>query len=208
MSLRNYKEPKLLYGFGINDLKQPTKDSSGKHIPAYETWRGIIRRCYDANFQTALRNVTYTDCIIDDRWRSFTAFKEWFEDPENGYQPGYTIDKDVVVHGNKVYAPETCILIPRELNMLFIKDKAKRGELPIGVYYNKKLNKYSASVQGRENGQQPYLGLFPTIEEAFMAYKKEKESIIKHKANEYYSKGLISRRAYDAMMSYEVLITD
>lgn len=207
MSTRNYPEPKVVCNFGINDSTEPVK-VEGKHIPSYDAWRGMMRRCYDEKYKERNRNTAYRGCLMDERWKYYSAFKAWFEDPENGYHPGYTVDKDVLVHGNKVYSPDTCIMLPPELNSLFVLQRKHRGKYPMGVYYNKKLNKFSASVQGREEGQQAYIGIYPTIEEAFMAYKKEKEAIIKRRAKEYYSRGLISRKAYDAMMNYEILITD
>ena len=47
---------------------------------------------------------------------------------------------------------------------------------------------------------------FPTEEEAFLAYKREKESFIKEVANKYKDK--LSDIAYNALMNYEVEITD
>ena len=32
---------------------------------------------------------------------------------------------------------KNCMLLPKRLNLLFIKEKARRGDLPIGVYYQK-----------------------------------------------------------------------
>ena len=45
-------------------------------------------------------------------------------------------------------------------------------------------------------------------EEAFLLYKKEKENYIKQIANEQYNIGNITKRCYDAMINYEVEITD
>lgn len=47
-----------------------------------------------------------------------------------------------------------------------------------------------------------------TVEEAFMDYKIAKESFIKQIAKEEYCKGNITKKCYDAMMKYEVEITD
>ena len=45
-----------------------------------------------------------------------------------------------------------------------------------------------------------------TPEEAFLAYKKDKEAYIKDVANKWKDK--IDPRAYEALMNYEVEITD
>ena len=51
-----------------------------------------------------------------------------------------------------------------------------------------------------------YLGTFPTPELAFQAYKIAKEQAIKNMANKW--KDQIDPRAYDALMNYQVEITD
>lgn len=54
--------------------------------------------------------------------------------------------------------------------------------------------------------EREYLGSFQNPNEAFEAYKKAKEAHIKVLANKY--KDQIDPRAYDALMRYEVKITD
>ena len=50
------------------------------------------------------------------------------------------------------------------------------------------------------------LGEFSTPEEAFYAYKKYKENVIKEVADKY--KPLIPGKVYEALYNYEVDITD
>ena len=47
-----------------------------------------------------------------------------------------------------------------------------------------------------------------TEEQSFAAYKAAKEAYIKQVAQEYYDKAEITKRVYDALMRYEVEITD
>ena len=58
----------------------------------------------------------------------------------------------------------------------------------------------------KNKGNQEHLGLFKTEIEAFNAYKVAKESFVKEQANEWQSQ--IDPRAYNALMSYVVEITD
>lgn len=58
----------------------------------------------------------------------------------------------------------------------------------------------------RGEGLLQYLGYFDTQEEAFQAYKTFKESYIKQVANEYSYQ--LDPRAYQALMNYQVEITD
>lgn len=81
-----------------------------------------------------------------------------------------------------------------------------RGTLPVGVAFHQKHNKYQATIH--KDGKTTHIGYFNSPEEAFIAYKKEKESYIKQLAKEYYESGAITRRVFDALMRYEVEITD
>ena len=51
-------------------------------------------------------------------------------------------------------------------------------------------------------------GVFDTVDEAFKAYKGYKESIIKSIAKQEFDNGNITIECYNAMMHYEVEITD
>ena len=44
--------------------------------------------------------------------------------------------------------------------------------------------------------------------EAFQAYKREKEKLIKERATQYFQEGKITQRVYQALMEYQVEITD
>ena len=58
----------------------------------------------------------------------------------------------------------------------------------------------------KSKGKREHLGLFNTELEAFNAYKTAKEIYIKELANKW--EGKIDERAYNALMNYEVEITD
>ena len=55
-------------------------------------------------------------------------------------------------------------------------------------------------------GMKEHLGSFKTEIEAFKAYKIAKESFVKEQANKW--KDEIDERAYEALMNYQVEITD
>ena len=120
------------------------------------------------------------------------------------FKEGWHLDKDILIKGNKIYSPKTCCFVPREINNLLISRRNGRGDLPIGVTKDKKLEKFIAQVS--INKKQVRLGTFGTPEEAFQAYKTAKENYIKQKAEEW--KGLIDPRVYQAMYEYQVEITD
>ena len=169
---------------------------SSNHI-SYKIWSGIIRRNYDNN--VIYKQNSYGDCIIDKRWYNFQVFAEWFE---NNYIEGFHLDKDILIKGNKIYGPETCCFVPKEINTLFVLCKSKRNNLPIGV--SKHGNKYRAMLG--IFGNKIILGDFLTIDEAFKKYKITKENYIKEVAEIWKNK--IPNKVYLVMLNYIVEITD
>ena len=85
-----------------------------------------------------------------------------------------------------------------------VSKKSIRGCYPIGVTKHKKMTSFSSSVS--IDGTMKYLGSFSTPEEAFAAYKEAKEQQIKVVANRW--KDQIDPRVYEALMNWEVDITD
>jgi hypothetical protein len=120
------------------------------------------------------------------------------------YVDGYCLDKDILVSNNKIYSPETCCFVPKEINTIINRQKRQRGSLPIGVTKNK--NKYLSQIS--KHKKRIILGYFDTPEDAFLAYKREKESYIKEVADDYYNKGLITKRVHDALYNWTIEITD
>ena len=53
-----------------------------------------------------------------------------------------------------------------------------------------------------------YLGRYNTSQDAFYAYRKSKENLIKKVAQEEFDKSNITKKCYDAMMNYQVEVTD
>jgi hypothetical protein len=104
-----------------------------------------------------------------------------------------------------VYSPKTCCCVPPRINTILINRTNDRGNYPIGVC--KKGEHFTGSVCVG-NGKLIYTGWYDTPQEAFLAYKAMKEKLIKEVAQEYYNKGEITERVYDALMKYEVEITD
>ena len=200
----NIKNPMtpILYGvgyFGIGEFK--SRDENGKQTKCYKAWESMLQRCYDPKYQE--KYPTYKGCTVDKRWHNFQNFAEWY------YSHYYEIegqimnlDKDILNKGNKVYSPETCVFVPQFINKLFIKRDNVRGEYPIGVH--KHIDKFKAQLN--KGNEKMYLGTYSTVEEAFQVYKEAKEQYIKEVANEY--KLLIPYELYEAMMNYEVEITD
>ena len=173
-------------------------------------WHDMLRRCYDEKYH--ITKPTYKECFVCEEWMLFDNFYEWIhnQDNFNKWKSGYKwcIDKDILIKGNKIYSPETCCLIPENINSLFTKRQNDRGKYPIGVSCYKQENKFIARVNNPFVSGCETIGIYNTSEEAFYAYKKRKEDIIKQVARKEYEKGNIIKRCYEAMMNYQVEITD
>jgi hypothetical protein len=193
---------KSVYGTGyIGEGGYKTKINS-KHTVQYSIWHGMLKRCYYE--KDLMRNPTYRECSITEEWLNFQNFAKWYD--ENYYEidgSKMELDKDILVKGNKVYSPETCLFVPKNINMLFIKGNAKRGNLPIGVCLDKARNKYIASCNF---GNIKLLSRHSTPEEAFEVYREHKEKFIKQIADDYKNK--IPAKVYNALLNYKVEITD
>lgn len=188
-------EPRY-YGVGyLGEGKYKSKEN-GKNTKAYNAWRAMIQRCYDDKYKH--KNPTYINCEVCEEWHNFQNFAKWFE--ENYYEvegERLDLDKDILVKGNKVYSPSTCIFVPQRINMFFRENNIER-ELPIGVTLEKEAvtNPYRTSVCG------VIIGWFKTPHEAFLSYKLNKELLVQSLAEEYKNK--IPNKLYEALMNYEV----
>lgn len=112
-----------VFGIGyLGEGEYTTKDTDGNTIQEYRTWSHMLERCYSKKYQQ--RKPTYKGCTVCDEWLNFQNFAEWYN--KNYYEiNGETIclDKDILVIGNKLYSPNTCIFVPNSINVLFATRK-------------------------------------------------------------------------------------
>lgn len=180
------------------------------HTKEYTVWKSLLKRCYDS--KTKERQPAYRDVSICEEWLFFENFCDWLHSQSNFDKwlngDKWALDKDIIYKGNKIYSPETCCLVPYNVNSLFVKCDATRGELPIGVSFDSKNGLYMARCQNPFERKLKTIGRYSTVEEAFYAYKNYKESIIKKIANIEYKKGNITEKCCKAMLAYKIEITD
>ena len=195
-----------VYGVGILGDKYKSHIDK-KELKEYRAWKHMLRRCFDEKYK--IKRPTYEDVYCCDEWLYYYVFYEWLHKQENFdswlINDGWALDKDVLVKGNKLYSPDTCCLIPTNINSLFTKRDSVRGDLPIGV--SKSHNKFRFRCSNPITKQRHDM-TFNTLEEAFKTYKQYKENIIKQVAQEEFDKGNITQKCYEAMIRYEVEITD
>lgn len=170
-----------------------------KQTQAYRLWVAMVERCRARRPGTR----TYIGCEISENFLDFQFFAEWCQKQIGYGNPGWQLDKDILSNGKKRYSETTCCFVPREINNLFVKRDAARGDYPIGVC---KLNGKYTAVCSVGEGYQVYLGCYDTPLAAFAAYKSFKEQLLRQKAADYCDQ--IDSRVYEALRYYSVSITD
>ena len=205
-SIRNgkVKDPYApsVHGVGVTGTKYPIT-VNGVITKEYVLWSNMLERCYNDVYKK--KHPTYEGCEVSDKFKSYEYFYEWCHKQIGFSNQGWQLDKDLLVKGNKVYNEFTCVFLPKEINSLLTKSTASRGEYLIGVHWSNSNKAFVAKVR-KSKGKQEHLGVFNTEIEAFKAYKTAKESFVKEQAEKY--KSQIDPRAYNALMNYQVEITD
>ena len=189
----------LIYGVGYIGVGKYVTKINGKRTRYYEVWVSMIRRCYSGESRFS----AWHDCIVEDEWHNFQTFAKWYE--ENYYEVDNDVmclDKDILNKGNKVYSSKTCCFVPNRVNTLLINCRNARGDLLLGVH----MQDDYYIVQCCNDGKQEYVGLYYSKNDAFKAYKVYKENIIKNVARRY--KDIIPQKVYDALMSWQIEISD
>ena len=189
-------------GVGVSGTKYPIT-VNGRNTKEYDLWHNMLQRCYNGAFKK--KRPTYECCEVSDKFKRYEYFYEWCQKQIGFDNQGWQLDKDLLVKGNKVYSEDSCVFLPQEINSLLVKSNASRGEHLIGVCWDKAKKAFKAQVR-KNRGKSEHLGLFKTELEAFNVYKTAKESYLKEQANEW--KSQIDDRAYNALMNYQVEITD
>lgn len=186
------------YGEGKYNYKEYTD--------IYYHWENMLKRCYSSDYQN--KKPTYIGSIVCEEWHNFQNFAKWYE--ENYYEVNneeMALDKDILIKGNKIYSPQTCIFVPKRINGLFTNKKLYRGDYPAGITKmndGNRKNPYQASCcDGHGNRTKVY---FSSVHKAFLWYKLNKELVIQCVADEY--KDLIPIKLYEAMYRYKIDITD
>ncbi len=166
---------KPICGVGINDFPYLTiyRNREGDRMasPYYARWVAMINRCYSDRIHSKWQ--TYKDCTVCDEWLYFSRFRLWMMNQD---WEGKELDKDLIEYGNKVYQPDRCMFIPKEINCLLNERKASGSKTRKGVYYVKSENRYVASCC--VDSKKTHIGRFKTEKEAESAYIKFKSEHI------------------------------
>lgn len=191
----------------LKAAEHPTKKGLNKNMVNYihdltktdmcQIWYNMYNRCYSSKYHE--RSPQYKDCSMCDEWLDDKEeFYEWVR--ENYYTVGneqIDLDKDILVKGNKIYSPDTCIFAPHSINTYF-------ESLTREPIYLPKLNKYKMEIY--LEGKNVNIGYYDTEEEAKKSYIRHKEAAILSKADIYKDK--IPRKLYNAMANWNIELSD
>ena len=191
-----------VYGIGVFGTKYPSR-VNGVKTKEYKLWHSMLVRCYSDTIKK--KHPTYEGCEVSENFKSYEYFYEWCHSQIGFGNKDWHLDKDLLVKGNKIYSEDSCVFIPQEVNTLLTKRTNSRGEYSIGVSWSKTSKAFVATV-AKNKGKTEWLGYFNTEIEAFNAYKQAKEAFVKEQASKW--KSQIDDRAYEALMNYQVVITD
>jgi len=165
----------LVCGVGVNDagyVVSPTINGKQTPCPFYKAWKGMLVRCYSKNFQ--FRSPTYTGCSVASEWLIFSAFKDWMG---NQIWQGLQLDKDLLIAGNKVYSPDTCVFVDQVTNYFINECSAARGSYPLGVNWHKGGANFIAKCSNPFTGKRENLGSYSCPEQAHKAWLKRKHEL-------------------------------
>lgn len=135
-------------------------DNKGRPFRPYKLFRLMLDRCYTEAYRN--RNRSYADCTVVPEWLNYQNFAHWYYKQPGHEVEDFQLDKDLT--NSRVYGPEFCYFIPREINAtLRTVAPKKNAELPRGVSISTGKLGYVSTYRESRNGS---LTSFATIEEA------------------------------------------
>ena len=173
-----------LCGIGYSGMKM---NPEMRHSVSYYKWKNMVQRCYDKKVHKKYKP-EYKDKSVCEEWLNYSNFRIWFDEhyvPCKNNQ--IDLDKDLLVQGNKVYSPETCVFLLHYQNTMFersAKDKIYEKEDGTFVIGGGKKKTYA------------------TLKEAEDIVCERNQNRIESVAEK--CKGSIPMCAYEAMLNWDV----
>lgn len=76
------------------------------------------------------------ECYVCDEWYNYIAFAKWYDSQSRVDTPcSYELDKDLFGEDSHIYSPETCCLIPKEMNLFVRIVSARRIKERNGSFF-------------------------------------------------------------------------
>lgn len=194
----------LVCGVGINDSNYRTIEYhyvNGKRkcktkCPFFRVWSSMINRCYREKGRHLMP--AYGGCTVCDDWLLFSNFKKWMENQD---WDGNELDKDILKIGNRVYCPDFCVFVSSATNSFLAGTMKNNKDLPMGVCWHKRDQKYRAQCQNPFTNKNEYIGSYECKMQAHKAWRSRKHffacKISDMQADERVAKALRTRFSLD-----------
>lgn len=161
--------------YGIGYLGKEIKKGNPCDIKIYQTWKDMLRRCYDSN--SLCINPIYKNVSVCEEWHNFSNFEKWYLEnyPNNLYDIKLTLDKDLLQLGleRKIYSFNTVVFLPVKINAFLTNNQLKNNiSGNTGVIWKNKNKKWVVQISDFETGKYKHLGLFGNINDASECYKQ------------------------------------
>ena len=126
-------------------------DENGKQVQLrlYTIWRGIQQRCKESYWD---KHPHYKGTTCSDNFKSWDYFYEWCQEQTgvtscDELGKPYELDKDLLGKGGqKVYAEDVCVFLPRAINNALCNNKGKIPSL-VSKYKNSISEKALLALQ-------------------------------------------------------------
>lgn len=180
----------ILFGVGTG---ADSSEFAPKNYPTeYKLWHAMLGRCY---YYDNYKN----KAIVCDDWLHFPNFARWVREYPFKFESDWHLDKDIIIKGNKIYAPEFCSFVPRRINNAFAERKNESKELPLGV--SKSGNsKYKCRYYNLAGERVQVCG-FDDPNQAYKCFVKNKERVMRELA-EFYRDNL-DPRVYNSLITFK-----
>lgn len=189
----------LVYGAGINNYNERV-NIGGRPIKSYQIWQDILRRCYSEKYKN--KNPTYMGTSMCKEWLLFSNFKKWFDanypdELARELDIRFDIDKDLLSENSKVYSPDTCVFLPKKVNVFLSNKKSNNTSGYTGVSWHKTNRSWRVRINEFGTNKNKYIGYFKNLEDASIAYELAR-AVEAEKAKEYlrelgYNEEIISK---------------
>lgn len=183
------KDPFFPYLYGRGYIGESHRQNTDDLTP-FVFWKHMMDRCYKEGYSSK----SYENVEVCKEWYNFTTFKKWFQ---KHYVESFELDKDILQKGvkNKIYSPDTCVFLPKEINCAITTHKNKYN-LPNGISLSSN-NKYDCKIHYKNT----YINKrFDTLEEAIEFYNYNKSKIIESLIEKYKDK--LENRAIVGLRNY------
>lgn len=177
----------------------------------YRTWQKLMQRMYSTNRGDTNNARSYLHVSLCEPWHNFQNFAEWAVE-QVGYSNkdakgrAWCLDKDILLEGNSIYSPETCVFVPNEVNAFFGIKSLGESEYGVNLIRGVTKNSKEGFISRCTNpltSEREYLGYYDTQEEANQVYANRKNEVARLLADKW--EGSLDSRVIDALNNFDVM---